>query len=146
MTFKDETMRPSDYTLQLHKSCGRFVSGPDFSRAVSRRKTALPLCRRQARSGAERINRCFSAASSTVVPLVPASLFIILLVLTAFNASAQDTRVVTEPRIPPICTTLHAQLANHTGSTQQDTLATQRILAAINGCHPRTIAESRADG
>jgi len=146
MTFKDETMRPSDYTLQLHKSCGRFVSGPDFSRAVSRRKTALPLCRRQARSGAERINRCFSAASSTVVPLVPASLFIILLVLTALNASAQDTRVVTEPRIPPICTTLHAQLANQTGSTQEDKLDTERIQAAINGCHPGMSVELRADG
>jgi polygalacturonase len=50
--------------------------------------------------------------------------------------SAQDTRTVTEPVIPPVCTTLHAQLTAEKGIDPADEtkLDTQRIQQGIDGC------------
>jgi polygalacturonase len=74
------------------------------------------------------------------------ALLFVLPLLTVLNASAQDTRVVKEPRIPPVCATLHAQLANQTVGTQENKLDTGRIQAAIDGCHPGMSVELRAAG
>jgi polygalacturonase len=52
---------------------------------------------------------------------------------------AQDTRTVTEPKIPPVCTRLDAQLQSYTVNRPDKTeekLDTERIQKAIDGCAP----------
>jgi polygalacturonase len=65
------------------------------------------------------------------------SLLFTLLALAATAASAQDTRTVTEPKIPAACATLDAALAAKHGvlsSTDEQKLDTARIQAAMDGC------------
>lgn len=50
---------------------------------------------------------------------------------------AQDTRTVTEPKIPPVCTTLEAKLSSSDGTfsdADESKLDTERIQKAIDGC------------
>ena len=63
-------------------------------------------------------------------------------------ASAQDTRTVTEPTIPPVCATLRAQLAAPHGIDPSDEtkLDTERLQRAIDGCAPDHALELAADG
>lgn len=52
---------------------------------------------------------------------------------------AQDTRTVTEPVLPPVCTSLDAHLDSHNGAlsaTDERRLDTQRIQKAIDNCSP----------
>jgi polygalacturonase len=54
-------------------------------------------------------------------------------------AQAQDTRTVTEPKIPAVCTKLEARLNSTAGpfaldSADEDKLDTERIQKAIDGC------------
>jgi polygalacturonase len=58
-------------------------------------------------------------------------------ILLAQNLSAQDTRTVTEPKIPPICATLEAQLTSISGNiapADESKLDTPRIQQAIDTC------------
>jgi hypothetical protein len=64
-----------------------------------------------------------------------------LLALACVTAAAQDTRVVTEPTIPPSCTTLDARLStisdgtyNTLAPTDESKLDTDRIQKAIDSC------------
>lgn len=55
----------------------------------------------------------------------------------AAPARAQDTRAVSEPRLPPACVTLEARLAAHRGtlsSADEDRPDTRRIQEAIDAC------------
>lgn len=60
--------------------------------------------------------------------------------LFAISSSAQDTRNVIEPVIPPACVTLHAQLTAAGDSTiaeiDETNTDTQRIQHALDTCHP----------
>jgi polygalacturonase len=49
---------------------------------------------------------------------------------------AQDTRVVTEPKIPPVCVKLEAQLSlgDSLSDSEETKLDTDRIQKALNGC------------
>ncbi len=61
------------------------------------------------------------------------------LILPATALFAQDTRRVTEPTIPPACTTLQAELAAAHGvlsGNDERKLDTERIQRAIDGCDP----------
>ncbi len=58
----------------------------------------------------------------------PHAFSVVALILSVAVASAQDTRKVTEPRIPPACATLEAKNAN------EQNLDTQRIQDAIDKC------------
>jgi polygalacturonase len=65
------------------------------------------------------------------------SLFAVALLLPAFTAPAQDTRKVTEPRIPAACVTLDAAIAaDHGVISPQDEqkLDTARIQQAMDSC------------
>jgi polygalacturonase len=64
-------------------------------------------------------------------------------------AFAQDTRTVTEPRIPPACTTLDAALAARDGvlsDADERRLDTVRIQQAIDSCAPGKAVVLRARG
>ena len=64
----------------------------------------------------------------------------VLLALAAVAATAQDTRTVTEPKVPPVCTRVPAQLAvvpgNHVQLSEADErrLDTARIQHALDNC------------
>lgn len=63
-------------------------------------------------------------------------------------ANAQDLRTVTEPSIPPSCTTLSASLASHAGTldaASEKTRDTARIQSAIDACGARHAVVLRAD-
>ena len=67
------------------------------------------------------------------------SFAIVAVVIAAAGSSAyaQDTRTVTEPRIPAFCTSLMASLQSTGGKlaeADETKLDTQRIQAAIDGC------------
>ena len=79
------------------------------------------------------------------------SLFAIIAIATTCICAtrAQDTRQVTEPRIPPICRSLNAELDTKKGAiseSDESKLDTQRIQAAIDGCKPGTAVELRSSG
>lgn len=64
-------------------------------------------------------------------------------------ASAQDTRQVTEPKIPKACLTLEAQLAAPSGvlsATDERRLDTNSIQNGIDGCAPGEAVVLRAHG
>lgn len=64
------------------------------------------------------------------------------------NAFAQDTRRVTEPKIPKACITLKAALAAHDGvlsDADERHLDTSRIQNAINDCNPGKAVILRAN-
>jgi polygalacturonase len=77
-----------------------------------------------------------------------AALSIAAFALSLVPSSAQDTRVVTEPTIPPVCTTLRAQLAAPHGIDPSDEakLDTSRLQQAIDSCSPGHALELAADG
>ena len=64
-------------------------------------------------------------------------------------ASAQDTRQITEPTIPPACATLEAHVSA-TGATlaaaDEDKLDTTRIQKALDSCAPGKAVELKAGG
>lgn len=62
--------------------------------------------------------------------------------------AAQDTRIVTEPKIPPVCLTLRAQLVAPHGIQPADEmkLDTARLQQAIDGCKSGNAVELAADG
>jgi polygalacturonase len=77
------------------------------------------------------------AASSAAVLLASATLF------------AQDTRTVTEPHIPPACTTLAATIAAPNGNlptAAEHSLDTARIQSALDHCTAGHAVVLRADG
>jgi polygalacturonase len=70
-----------------------------------------------------------------------------LLFLFAAAVSAQDTRTVTEPKIPPACATLEADVAANRGviaESDEQKLSTQRIQDAMDHCAQNPSAS--ADG
>ena len=83
-----------------------------------------------------------SPRSSSAVFSVAAIAFLCAL------AQAQDTRVVTEPTIPPVCATVRAQLAAPRGIEPSDEtkLDTGRLQSAIDNCAPGKALELAADG
>lgn len=65
------------------------------------------------------------------------------------NVRAQDTRKVTEPREPPACVALKAELSMRDGTlaaNDEARLDTKRIQEAIDGCAMGDAVELRADG
>ncbi|HTV08077.1 MAG TPA: glycosyl hydrolase family 28 protein [Candidatus Aquilonibacter sp.] len=79
--------------------------------------------------------------------LVGGCAFICVAVGTA--AMAQDTREVTEPKIPPTCTVLRADLHatdNALAEADEGRLDTQRIQAAMDTCTPGKAVELREAG
>ncbi len=68
-----------------------------------------------------------------------------LLVFLAVSASAQDTRNVTEPVIPPSCAKLDAQLNVKLSEADETKLDSSRIQAAIDACQPGQAVELRGD-
>ncbi|MBV9182477.1 MAG: endopolygalacturonase, partial [Acidobacteria bacterium] len=90
------------------------------------------------------------AASAARLRFLPRTL-VMAVSLTAFclRANAQDTRQVSEPRIPAVCRSLDAQLTakNETLEDHDEArLDTERIQQAIDGCQPGTAVELRAGG
>lgn len=78
-----------------------------------------------------------------------ASLFAVALLLPALTAPAQDTRKVTEPRIPAACVTLDAAIAaDHGVIAPQDEqkLDTARIQQAMDSCEKGKAVVLRAAG
>lgn len=72
-----------------------------------------------------------------------------LLLGVSLLAQAQDTRVVTEPKVPPVCAVLRAQLVSQNGAladADETKLDTQRIQKAIDACKPGSAVELRAEG
>jgi polygalacturonase len=55
----------------------------------------------------------------------------VFLVFLPFSSQAQDTRAVTEPRIPDVCTTLDANLSSEVDESKPDT---KRIQDALDHC------------
>lgn len=71
-----------------------------------------------------------------------------VLVFEICGASAQDTRNVVEPHVPPACTALKAQLVAVSGTlldSDERTLDTQRIQDAIDNCEPGKAVVLRPD-
>ena len=67
----------------------------------------------------------------------------------AFGLSAQDTRTVTEPQIPPACVALDADIASSQGSialADEQKLSTVRIQDAMDHCAPGHAVVLRAHG
>jgi len=67
----------------------------------------------------------------------------------AAQALAQDTRTVTEPKFPPVCRSLDAQLTATRGAiaeADESKLDTARIQQAIDACAPGTAVELKAAG
>lgn len=76
------------------------------------------------------------------------ALGIILLSLTPF-VTAQDSRTVTEPTLPPACTSLEAHLATTSDAiapSDESKLDTDRIQHAIDNCSKGHAVVLRADG
>jgi len=71
-------------------------------------------------------------------------LLIAFMFCTCAPALAQDTRTVTEPKIPPVCKTLSAQLGTPLTQADETKLDTDRIQQAIDSCQPGTAVELRA--
>jgi polygalacturonase len=69
---------------------------------------------------------------------------IALIGLFAGGVRAQDTRNVTEPKIPKVCKTLSAELASPIREADESKLDTARIQEAIDSCSPGTAVELRA--
>jgi polygalacturonase len=70
-------------------------------------------------------------------------------VCAGLGLRAQDTRQVTEPKIPPACTVLRAKLHatdNALAEADESKLDTQRIQAAMDGCGQGKTVELRGDG
>jgi polygalacturonase len=73
----------------------------------------------------------------------------IAMVLLSAAACAQDTRHVTEPKIPPACATLMAKLAAPAGvlgQADEGRQDTQRIQRALDGCTPGHSVALKANG
>jgi len=71
----------------------------------------------------------------------------------AWMAKAQDTRVVTEPKIPPVCVKLEARLVatadadgGHLRDEDESKLDTERIQKALDGCKPGMAVELASAG
>ncbi len=66
----------------------------------------------------------------------------------ALTAHAQDTRTVTEPKIPAACTVLKAQLVGTKGidAADEEKLDTARLQKALDGCGRGKAVELAADG
>src|SRR5260370_17244104 len=66
--------------------------------------------------------------------------YALLLTMTLVDVCAQDSRRVSEPRIPPSCTILTASLTAH-GTTlaeaDESKLDTRRVQNALDHCPPR---------
>jgi polygalacturonase len=77
---------------------------------------------------------------------IPAALLLAL----AVCAHAQDTRTVTEPKIPPVCGSLNAKLAVVDGKTiaaaDESKTDTTRIQQAIDACGAGQAVELKPDG
>jgi polygalacturonase len=69
-----------------------------------------------------------------------------LLLPAAALVSAQDTRTVTEPVIPPVCTALAARLPMRLGKQDETRLDTARIQGAIDQCPAGQAVELKPDG
>lgn len=72
-----------------------------------------------------------------------------MLVVAAWVARAQDTRTVSEPRVPPTCSSLKAYLAAKSGGfaeSDENKTDTQRIQDAIDNCEPGKAVALRANG
>ena len=77
------------------------------------------------------------------------SLFAVALLLSAFAAPAQDTRKVTEPRLPAACVTLDAAIAADHGVISphdEQKLDTARIQQAMDNCAKGKAVVLRAAG
>jgi polygalacturonase len=64
-------------------------------------------------------------------------LFAVIFLFAALSLSAQDTRTVTEPRVPAACVTLDADVASNHGviaRADEQTLSTARIQDAMDHC------------
>ncbi len=82
-------------------------------------------------------------------PPQKAGLVLASVLLVAGIATAQDTRNVTEPRIPAVCSSLKANLAAQSGTlaeADESKTDTQRIQDAIDNCEPGKGVALRADG
>src|SRR6516225_5615541 len=77
-------------------------------------------------------------------------IFVVALSVLAFSAlNAQDSRTVTEPRIPAACVTLQAAVAAPGGviaETDERKLDTARIQEAMDHCSPGKAVVLRANG
>jgi polygalacturonase len=74
---------------------------------------------------------------------------VFILIFSARVAFAQDTRFVTEPQFPEVCTVLFAQhsVTNHGLAPEDETKPdTDRIQRAVNNCASGMALELRADG
>jgi polygalacturonase len=69
-----------------------------------------------------------------------------LAVWSVVPSLAQDTRVVTEPTVPPVCATLHAELRAPIQPPDETKLDTDRLQRGINNCQPGKALELAADG
>jgi len=80
----------------------------------------------------------------------PAHLFFAALpFLAVLSLSAQDTRTVTEPKIPPACTTLEADIVSSHGNialADEQKLSTARIQDAMDHCAQGQAVVLRAHG
>lgn len=75
--------------------------------------------------------------------------FGLVLGVGGFLCSAQDRRVVVEPRIPPVCVTLQAALALRDGkldAEDETRLDTERLQRALRGCVQGKAVELKIDG
>src|ERR1700733_2846611 len=64
-------------------------------------------------------------------------LFLLLALLPVSFLAAQDTRTVTEPVLPPVCSSLDAQLSlngHSLAKSDEDKLDTSRIQHALDAC------------
>jgi polygalacturonase len=66
-------------------------------------------------------------------------------VCASWGMSAQDTRTVTEPKVPPVCVKLEAHAISLTGENE-GVLDTERIQKAIDGCGAGRAVELAAKG
>lgn len=76
-------------------------------------------------------------------------IFIAATIAVSLSSAAQDTRHVTEPRIPPACTVLKANLQatnNALAEADETRRDTQRIQAALDSCGPGKAVELARDG
>ena len=79
---------------------------------------------------------------------VPIAIRAAAVLLFAGHLQAQDTRTVTEPKIPPVCVTLKASLfaardanGGKLAEADEDKLDTERIQKALDGCGPGKAVE-----
>ena len=72
-----------------------------------------------------------------------------VLSLAGIAAEGQDTRQVTEPKIPAACVRLNAQLVavgDKVAEADEQKLDTERIQAALDKCKPGMAVELKVDG